>query len=212
VAQRDSTRLGQGSAGTPKPDIHPCTLARLRGAAPRTVGTTPVPGLPQQLVSGNERATTTRPPSIVVWLVRSVKDIAPPHELASDEAHNLAHDRTTGIACASQRNTRAYVGSGSWTALKLRVRLSRMLLGQQTLTGMPGRALPCHNRPFQECPHRAGSTSVTGHLNVTVFAPPCSHGHPSIDDRRPKLSVKPAGYSTPPQASNSSGMTQSGPG
>src|SRR5436190_9364945 len=38
VAQRDSTRLGQGSAGTPKPDIHPCTFARLRGAAPRTVG------------------------------------------------------------------------------------------------------------------------------------------------------------------------------
>jgi hypothetical protein len=26
VAQRGSTRLGQGSAGTPKPDIHPCTL------------------------------------------------------------------------------------------------------------------------------------------------------------------------------------------
>src|SRR5262245_60117805 len=43
VAQRDSTRLGQGSAGTPKPDIHPCTLARHRGAAPRTVGTTPLP-------------------------------------------------------------------------------------------------------------------------------------------------------------------------
>src|SRR6266480_6721645 len=73
VAQRDSTRLGQGSAGTPKPDIHPCTLARLKGAAPRTVGTTPVPALPQQPVSGNERTTTTRPPLIVVWLVRSVK-------------------------------------------------------------------------------------------------------------------------------------------
>src|SRR5215471_18042946 len=43
VAQRDSTRLGQGSAGTPKPDIHPCTLARHRGAAPRTVGTPPLP-------------------------------------------------------------------------------------------------------------------------------------------------------------------------
>src|SRR6266496_4045223 len=28
------------------------------GAAPRTVGTTPVPALPQQLVSGNERTTT----------------------------------------------------------------------------------------------------------------------------------------------------------
>src|SRR5262249_3584059 len=53
----DSTRLGQGSAGTPKPDIHPCALARLRGAAPGTVGTTPVPALPQQLVSGNERTT-----------------------------------------------------------------------------------------------------------------------------------------------------------
>src|SRR6266550_9388810 len=73
VAQRDSTRLGQGPAGTPKPDIHPCTLARLKGAAPRTVGTTPVPALPQQLVSGNERTTTARPPLIVVWLVRSVK-------------------------------------------------------------------------------------------------------------------------------------------
>src|SRR5215831_18090190 len=58
VAQRDWTRLGQGSAGTPKPDIHPCTLARLKGAAPRTVGTTSVPALPQQLVSGNERTTT----------------------------------------------------------------------------------------------------------------------------------------------------------
>src|SRR5215467_11205101 len=43
VAQRDWTRLRQRSAGTPKPDIHPCTLACLRGAAPRTVRTTPVP-------------------------------------------------------------------------------------------------------------------------------------------------------------------------
>src|SRR5262245_14877042 len=41
--------------------------------APRTVGATPVPALPQQLVSGNERTTTTRLPLIVVWLVRSVK-------------------------------------------------------------------------------------------------------------------------------------------
>src|SRR6266480_953337 len=73
VAQRDSTRLGQGSAGTLKPDIHPCTLARLKGAAPKTVGTTPVPALPQQLVSRNEQTTTTRPPLIVVWLVPSVK-------------------------------------------------------------------------------------------------------------------------------------------
>src|SRR5262245_32458184 len=46
--------------------------SRLRGTAPRTVGTTPVPALPQQLVAGRER-TTTRPPVIVVWLVRSVK-------------------------------------------------------------------------------------------------------------------------------------------
>src|SRR5213082_275844 len=33
----------------------------------------PVPALAQQLGSRNERTTTTRPPLIVVWLVRSVK-------------------------------------------------------------------------------------------------------------------------------------------
>src|SRR5262249_5231989 len=37
-------------------------------------------------------------------------ELSPPHELPSDEAHNLAHKR----ACASQRDIPAYVGSGSW--------------------------------------------------------------------------------------------------
>jgi CRISPR/Cas system-associated protein Cas10 (large subunit of type III CRISPR-Cas system) len=36
-------------------------------------------------------------------------ELSPPHELPSDEAHNLAHKR----ACASLRNLPAYVGSGS---------------------------------------------------------------------------------------------------
>ena len=31
MAQRESTRLGEGSAGTPKPDVHPSTPARPRG-------------------------------------------------------------------------------------------------------------------------------------------------------------------------------------
>src|SRR5262249_1779041 len=62
--------------------------SHLRDAAPRT----PVPALPQQLVSGNERTTPTRPPLIVVWLVRSVKEIAPSHEWAPDEALNLAQE------------------------------------------------------------------------------------------------------------------------
>ncbi len=41
-------------------DIHPCTLARAsRVLHRRTVGTTPVPALPAQLASGNERTTAT---------------------------------------------------------------------------------------------------------------------------------------------------------
>src|SRR5262245_43116160 len=40
-------------------------------------------------------------------------ELSPSHELPSDEAHNLAHHWTIRVACASQRNLRAYVGSGS---------------------------------------------------------------------------------------------------
>jgi hypothetical protein len=40
-------------------------------------------------------------------------ELAPPHELPSDEAHNLAHHLDHRRACASQRNLPAYVGSGS---------------------------------------------------------------------------------------------------
>jgi hypothetical protein len=37
-------------------------------------------------------------------------ELAPPHELPSDEAHNLAHHWIHKRACASQRNLPAYVG------------------------------------------------------------------------------------------------------
>src|SRR5215831_9736225 len=74
VAQRDWTRLGQGSAGTPKPDIHPCTLARLKGATAEDGrdDAGPPPSLSHSHRGMNERRTT-RLPLIVVWPVRSVK-------------------------------------------------------------------------------------------------------------------------------------------
>src|SRR5262249_51823233 len=65
----------------------------LRGAAPRT----PVAALPQQLVSGNERTTTTRPPLIVVWLVRSVKRL--PSRSPRVNGHRLARDWMLAERC-----------------------------------------------------------------------------------------------------------------
>ena len=62
VAQRDVQRAWLRIRGYPKTGYPSCTLARLRGAAPRTVGTMPVAALAQQLVSRNERMTTTRSP------------------------------------------------------------------------------------------------------------------------------------------------------
>src|SRR4249919_520986 len=57
VAQRDSTRLGQGSAGTPKPYIHPCTPRAPQGCRIED-GRDDAGPRPPSAVSGNERATT----------------------------------------------------------------------------------------------------------------------------------------------------------
>src|SRR5262245_17133554 len=125
VAQRDSTRLGQGSAGTPKPDIHPCTLARVKGCSTRTVGTTPVPALPQQLVSGNEptthtatvnrsvagsqRQTTAFAESARQWTsVSAAVTAKPPNVRTGDLGHSLAwlHPRPPAIFKVDLRGTR----------------------------------------------------------------------------------------------------------
>jgi hypothetical protein len=56
------------------------------------------PVLPQRLVSVNERRTATRPPLIVVRLVRSVKEIAPSHQLASQKRPQAGKDVPPEVA------------------------------------------------------------------------------------------------------------------
>jgi hypothetical protein len=71
--------IGPGLAKDPRvPQNRICILvplARLKGAALRTIGTMPVLALPQQLVSRNERTTTT------------------PHGLPQPECHTLPYRR-----------------------------------------------------------------------------------------------------------------------
>src|SRR6516165_6042562 len=114
VAQRGSTRLGEGSAGTPKPDIHPCTLPRLEGgctedgrddAGPRPpsgtrIGDDDHTAAVNRSVAGSERQTTA---------VTDARSLASASELASMSEKRSARMDST---CGQQR-----IGSGSPAAL-----------------------------------------------------------------------------------------------
>src|SRR5262245_61221193 len=87
------------------------------------------------------RARRERPPSRRAREQRY--ELAPPHELPSDEAHNLAHKRV----CASQRNLPAYVGSGSTPVIAVMSAARPLFPQQQIFAGTHRTAVSCrHNR------------------------------------------------------------------